>query len=132
MFRDLPAHTDEGSYTVSEIDSLRRRNAKPKAAAVAFTSIASVAAGFLLSPVWSESAVLLLLIPTVITLLYVLKVGPKSWYLPSPRQLERERIRELQARAKMRELEMRQESRARQHELANQALNLAQGFLKRK
>lgn len=133
VFRDLPAMPDRsGSYTVSEIDELRRRNAKPKAAILGLTVVGSMAAAAVLQPVWELSGVLLFLIPTVFLLLYVMKVGPKEWYLPNPRQLERQRLRELQTRAKMRELEMRQESRARQHELANQAIDLAQGFLKRK
>lgn len=40
----------------------------------------------------------LLLIPTLFILLYVMKVGPDSWYMPSLRQLEMQRRQELKAR----------------------------------
>lgn len=40
----------------------------------------------------------LLIIPTLFILLYVMRVGPDSWYAPSLRQLEMQRRQELKAR----------------------------------
>lgn len=135
LFADLPSAdrlpaTTRRSYSVAEIDELRRRNAKPKAGILGLTTIAALAGTIAIES--ALSPLVLLLIPTVFILLYVMKLGPSEWHMPNPRQLERERLRELRTRAKMREIEMKQESRARQHEIANQAMNIAEGFLKKK
>lgn len=42
---------------------------------------------------------LLFLVPVLWILLYVAKVGPQKWHAPSPRQVERERRREIAAKA---------------------------------
>ncbi|MDO4685184.1 MAG: DUF1707 domain-containing protein [Corynebacterium sp.] len=139
LFRDLPdlsrlpATTSGRAYSVDEIEHLRKRNAKPKAGIVALTTIGTLGTVMALDFIAGINApYLLFLIPAVIVLLYVMKIGPAAWHMPSPQQLEKERIRELRTRAKIRQIEMRQESRAKQHELANQAMNYAQGFLKKK
>lgn len=75
---------------------------------------------------------LLFLIPALWIMLYVAKVGPESWHRPSPRQIERQRMRELKAagaeeRAQMRALEQAQwaERRRQASEITGDAMNLA-------
>jgi len=65
-------------------------------------------------------------------MLYVAKVGPESWHRPSPRQIERQRMRELKAagaeeRAQMRALEQARwaERRRQASEITGDAMNLA-------
>ena len=81
---------------------------------------------------------LLLIIPTLFILLYVMKVGPDSWYTPSLRQLEQQRRQEI----KMRQLEiesakahqqalMRSQRKDQMNQLKSDALDAAQNTLNR-
>lgn len=75
---------------------------------------------------WANSAVLLLLIPLVFVLLYVMKVGPQSWYEPSPEQLERQRFRELKMQQRAQQEQWKFERKQRTHQLTTSAMNFAQ------
>ena len=82
--------------------------------------------------------VFLLLIPTLFILLYVMKVGPDSWYTPTLRQLEQQRRQEI----KRRQLEI-ESAKAHQHammrvqrrdqfnQLTSDALDVAQNTINR-
>lgn len=100
LFVDLPAlpNAQPGTsievYSAAEIAEQRRRGANPRAGIMALTSIAAIFVASLLdgvSAMASNAAVLV--IPAVAVLLYVLKVGPETWYTPSPRTLERARAK---------------------------------------
>ena len=76
--------------------------------------------------------------PTVWLLLYVMKVGPDSWYTPSIRQLERRRrelirVQQLEIEAsRAREIaEQRVQRRQQVNQLTNDAINVAQSTVNR-
>ena len=82
--------------------------------------------------------IFLLAIPTLFILLYVMKVGPDSWYTPSLRQLESQRRQEI----KMRQLEiesakahqqalMRSQRKDQMNQLKSDALDAAQNTVNR-
>ena len=85
---------------------------------------------------------LVIIVPFVFILLYIMKIGPSSWYTPSPARLERQRQRELRMlkASQMREIEianaqhlaqqkiLRQQKQA---ELTNTAIDLTNQTLKR-
>ena len=82
--------------------------------------------------------VFLLAIPTLFILLYVMKVGPDSWYTPTLRQLEQQRRQEI----KRRQLEiesakahqqamMRVQRRDQFNQLTSDALDVAQNTINR-
>lgn len=84
------------------------------------------------------SPVFLLLIPTLFILLYVMKIGPDSWYTPSLRQLELQRRQELKARqleiesAKAHQQALMRAQRKDQfNQLTNDALDVAQQTVQR-
>lgn len=80
----------------------------------------------------------LLLIPTLFVLLYVMKIGPDSWYTPSLRQLEMQRRQEVKARqleiesAKAHQQALMKAQRKDQfNQLTNDALDVAQQTVQR-
>ena len=84
-------HSGDVFYSGREIMQARRSGKRMRAGA--FWSGTVGALGLTaLHPVF------LLIIPTLFILLYVMKVGPDSWYMPSLRQLEMQRRQELKAR----------------------------------
>lgn len=129
-------------YSASEIARAREAGRKPKLG----IALISTFAGLFLSPFLITAGIgaghsilgigagllALLLIPTVWIALFLLKVGPESWHMPSPRQVERERQREIMAmtaeqRALMRAQETQMWAARRQQagELTGDALELA-------
>ncbi len=84
------------------------------------------------------SPVFLLLIPTLFILLYVMKIGPDSWYTPSLKQLEMQRRQDLKARqleiesAKAHQQALMRAQRKDQfNQLTNDALDVAQQTVQR-
>jgi len=82
--------------------------------------------------------VFLLIIPTLFILLYVMKVGPDSWYTPSLRQLEQQRRQEIKRRqleiesAKAHQQAMMRVQRKDQfNQLTSDALDVAQNTINR-
>lgn len=73
-------------YTAAEIDVVRRKGRNVRAGVMLF----SVMAGLALTEV---SDWFMWIIPIMAVLLYVIKVGPKSWYMPSSQELRREELR---------------------------------------
>ena len=140
VFMDIPtkATSELKIYSQGEVARAYQSTRKPRLAAALvgslglfFGSIASFAA---LSGVTAAltGTGLLFLIPALWIMLYVAKVGPESWHRPSPRQIERQRMRELKAagaeeRAQMRALEQAQwaERRRQASEITGDAMNLA-------
>lgn len=140
VFMDIPtkASSELKIYSQGEVARAYQSTRKPRLATamvgslgLLFGSIASFAA---LSGVTAAltGTGLLFLIPALWIMLYVAKVGPESWHQPSPRQIERQRMRELKAagaeeRAQMRALEQAQwaERRRQASEITGDAMNLA-------
>ncbi|EEI26073.1 DUF1707 SHOCT-like domain-containing protein [Corynebacterium glucuronolyticum] len=123
LFRDLP----EESYTVSEIEEYRKKSGHPKAGILGLSMVAAVAGvGFTAS----QLSILFALLPVVVfILLYVMKIGPDSWYMPSAAQLRRTRLRELSYQQKLMALEQKKSDQERVRALKNRALGAAEKFL---
>ncbi|MBG6122744.1 DUF1707 SHOCT-like domain-containing protein [Corynebacterium aquatimens] len=73
----------------------------------------------------------MLVIPTLYILLYVMKVGPSSWYTPSPAQIERQRLRELRAAQRMDQERRRNERKELTDQITGDALQIAHKTINR-
>ena len=127
-------------YTPHELVAARRDGQKTRAGLFWLTTFGSAGGAVVLGEVFNSSApaALLLLIPAVFVLLYVMKVGPDSWYTPSLRQLERKRrelvrIQRLEIEASnAREEAMRKAARRQQmNQITDDALAAAHRTVKR-
>ena len=145
VFMDIPtkASTELKIYSHGEMERAYQSTRKPRLAtamvgtlglsfgAIAFGALAvfNVLPGLAAALTGTG---LIFLIPALWIMLYVAKVGPESWHRPSPRQIERQRMRELKAataeeRAQTRALEQAQwaERRRQASEITGNAMNLA-------
>lgn len=140
VFMDIPtkASSELKIYSQGEVARAYQSTRKPRLATALVGSL-----GLLFGAIASFGALsgvtaaltgtgLLFLIPALWIMLYVAKLGPESWHRPSPRQIERQRMRELKAagaeeRAQMRALEQAQwaERRRQASEITGDAMNLA-------
>ncbi|MGV0388437.1 DUF1707 SHOCT-like domain-containing protein [Corynebacterium sanguinis] len=149
VFTDIPQHpvlratptTAVEVYSADEIVAARRDGQKTRAGVFWLGTLGSVAGTAIVASATGGSglaALILLLIPTLFILLYMMKVGPESWYTPSLRQLERKR-RQL---VRMRQLEIesanaheealrRAQRKAQVSQLTDDALDVAQRTVKR-
>ena len=145
IFDDLPSSLSvsstsaiEPSYTVGEINSLRSRGRNMRLGILGLSSVLALGAGI----VTEQAIIPFIIIPTIFILLYIMKVGPSSWYTPSPARLERERQREVRMLKanQMREIEianaqqLAQQKALRQQkqaELTNTAIDITNQTLKR-
>lgn len=145
IFDDLPSSLSvsstsgiEPSYTVGEINSLRSRGRNMRLGILGLSSVLALGAGI----VTEQAIIPFIVVPTIFILLYIMKVGPSSWYTPSPARLERERQRELRMLKanQMREIEianaqqLAQQKALRQQkqaELTNTAIDITNQTLKR-
>ena len=143
IFKDIPATASQEVKIYSQGDVDRAYNAakKPRIATALTSSVALLVASptlVLLSATMNSpwllagGAVAAALIPIVWILLYVAKVGPRSWHAPSVQQIERQQQREIRAlaaheRAHQKELEKKMWAERRQQagEITGQALELA-------
>lgn len=135
LFDDLPASRKGGLpgqapaklYAGEEIDAAYQSGKKTRLGLLGLTTVGTAAGTIVWSSMTASGlpAVLLLLIPTVWLLLYVMKVGPDSWHVPSPRSVERQRLRELRSSEKLRAAERKaaeQERAAKQKILEEERL----------
>ena len=140
VFMDIPtkASTELKIYSQGEMERAHQATKKPRLATAMVGSLGlffgAIASFTALSGVTAAltGTGLLFLIPALWIMLYVAKVGPESWHRPSPRQIERQRMRELKAagaeeRAQMRALEQARwaERRRQASEITGDAMNLA-------
>lgn len=129
LFHDLP-RLSPGThlmpmYSAAEVERARRDGARPKAAILGLTTVGTIAASIVLSPIWSSAAVLLFLIPAVAMMLYVAKMGPEHWHMPSQRNIERRRLKALRVEQRM-EIEQRKAMRRNQRaEITDSAMRFA-------
>lgn len=125
LFRDLP----EQSYTVSEIEEYHRKSSHPKAGILGLSMVGAFVG---LATTTGAFDFVFLTIPVVVfILLYVMKIGPDEWHMPSARQLQRERVRELTYKQKLLALEQKRSDQERMRALKNRALGAAENFLGR-
>lgn len=136
QFRDLPVlpgaqtvpasspGTDMAVYSAAEIAEQHRRGANPRAGIMALTGIAGVAvAGVIAGPM---SVVPVAVIAVVAILLYVMKIGPESWYVPSPQSLERARVKKMRQAHQLQLEEKKAQRKIKQTEMTTDALDFAQ------
>lgn len=128
-------------YSAREIVEARRSGQRMRAGTFLLGSVGSFAAMGLFMELGLSSlgaAFFLAAIPTLFILLYVMKIGPDSWYMPTIRELEKQR-RQL-IRAKQLELEAAQaydqaqrklERKAQIDRLTGDAINMAQETVNR-
>ena len=144
-FLDIPQNPDGSGkeldtvYSAQEIAAAHKSSKNTKAGILGLTTVgALVATPILMTAVGELAGLLLFVIPMVWILLYVMNIGPKSWYTPSPKQIEKERLREIQSADALRNAERKAAEQARQAELkaqrqqlAGELTNEAMGFAKR-
>ncbi|UBI09470.1 DUF1707 domain-containing protein [Corynebacterium coyleae] len=127
-------------YSQAEIMQARRSGRRTRAGVFWLGTIGTIGLVGLFEAVNANvmSGLSLLIIPTLFILLYVMKVGPDSWYTPSLRQLEQQRRQEI----KRRQLEieaaqvhqqalMRAQRKDQINQMTNDALNIAQDTVNR-
>lgn len=139
LFHDLPDHQPqrpgeiEQTFTRSEIERARANGKNTRLGIFSLGSLASFAATVGLSTATGTAtwALLLLIIPALFTVLYIMKAGPDSWYAPSPRQLERQQLKELQTARRMEEERRRAERSVQRDQLTGDAMSIAQRTLNR-
>ncbi len=146
LFSDIPRFGGEASvqldklYSAQEIEAAHREGRNIRLGILGLTAIGGVVgAAVLNSPL---SVLLLSTVAVVWVLLYVMKVGPQSWYVPSARAVDRQRLRELRTTEQLRAAELRlqnqeqlealkAERRAQTAELTNKAMGFVNKALER-
>ncbi|CAB0613492.1 hypothetical protein FRC0418_02045 [Corynebacterium diphtheriae] len=145
LFDDLPANSAQAPsttgtmavYSAAEVSEAHRSGRNIRSGIMGLTSILCVMATSV-----TDEELYMFLIPIVAILLYVLKVGPKQWYAPSTRQLEKQRMRQisaahqnqllaLQASQNQQRAIAKAERKRKQAELNSIAMDLATDTLKR-
>ena len=109
IFSDLPAITDtntsaamphaagipeEAKFSRSEIEENYRSGRRIKLGIMILTFMAAVSATFVLQDKLVAFTMMMTFL-AMFVLLYVMKLGPKSWHQPSPRALARQRRRQI-------------------------------------
>ena len=109
IFSDLPAITDtntsaamphaagipeEAKFSRSEIEENYRSGKRIKLGIMILTFMAAVSATFVLQDKLVAFTMMMAFL-AMFVLLYVMKLGPKSWHQPSPRALARQRRRQI-------------------------------------
>ncbi|WP_291313951.1 DUF1707 SHOCT-like domain-containing protein [Corynebacterium sp. UBA2622] len=145
LFEDLPQvparvgpSSEVALYGADEIRASRRRGQRTRAGIFWLGTLGAVGATIALSTVSELGALALFVVPTLYILLYVMKVGPDSWYTPSLRQLEKRRrelirVQQLEIEAsRAREIaEQRVQRREQVNQLTTDAINVAQSTVNR-
>ncbi|WP_235923168.1 DUF1707 domain-containing protein [Corynebacterium lizhenjunii] len=143
LFADIPAQstTELKVYSQADVNRARAAGKKPRLA-TALTGTLALLFGAIAAIVAASSGAgiiagltgtgLLFCIPILWILLYVAKIGPDSWNVPSPRKIEKQRQREIAAatayqRAEQKAIESQLWAQRRQQagELTGEALKLA-------
>lgn len=127
-------------YSQAEIVHARRASKRMRAGVFWLGTVGSLAGTALFTGLGFDilGGLSLLIIPTLFILLYVMKIGPDSWYTPSLRQLELQRRQELKARqleieaAKAHQQALMRQQRSSQiNQLTTDALDVAQQTVNR-
>lgn len=146
LFSDIPRFSGQATgqvdklYSAQEIESAYREGRNIRLGLLGLTTIGGVAGAAVAAS--ALSFVFMALIPTMWVLLYIMKVGPKSWYVPSARAVDKQRLRELRTTEQLRAAELRlqnqeqlealrAERRAQTAELTNKAMGFVNKALER-
>jgi len=145
LFVDIPQYHGQSQevdklYSAQEIEAAYREGRKMRLGILGLSTVGVTIGTVLVAT--PAAAVLWLLIPALWILLYVMKVGPKSWYVPSAAAVNRQRIKELRTTERLRAAELRvaeqdklaalrAERRAQTAELTNNAMNFVNKALER-
>ena len=146
LFSDIPRFSGQATgqvdklYSAQEIESAYREGRNIRLGLLGLTTIGGVAGAAVAAS--APSFVFMALIPTMWVLLYIMKVGPKSWYVPSARAVDKQRLRELRTTEQLRAAELRlqnqeqlealrAERRAQTAELTNKAMGFVNKALER-
>ena len=156
IFSDLPAITDtntsaamphaagipeEAKFSRSEIEENYRSGKRIKLGIMILTFMAVVSATFVLQDKLVAFTMMMTFL-AMFVLLYVMKLGPKSWHQPSPRALARQRQRQI-AQAQAMQVKAMQLAHAqqmvqqralrqqRQAEITNAALEVTNQYVQR-
>ena len=156
IFSDLPAITDtntsaamphaagiseEAKFSRSEIEENYRSGKRIKLGIMILTFMAAVSATFVLQDKLVAFTMMMAFL-AMFVLLYVMKLGPKSWHQPSPRALARQRQRQI-AQAQAMQVQAMQLAHAqqmvqqralrqqRQAEITNAALEVTNQYVQR-
>lgn len=148
LFRDIPQFQGRPGmevdklYSAQEIEGAYREGRRVRLGLLGLTSVGSIVGAAALSALTPMSGLLIFVIPTVWILLYIMKIGPESWHVPSPRAVDKQRIRELKTAEQLRAAELRlaeqdklaelrAERRAQTAELTNKAMGFVNKALER-
>lgn len=142
LFDDLPAihsnpYVAEKFYSESEIARARSEGRRTRAGIFTIATVGTFGAAIAFN-----AGLLLLIIPTIWAMLYLMKIGPDSWYMPSRAKLERERARDarmeqleatrqIESANAIRRAELKAIRQQRQDELTANALDFADEAIKR-
>lgn len=121
-------------FSIAEIEEARRSGQHTRLGILGLTSVGSISAGTVLTvgfgaPVFFN---LMWVIPVVWLLLYVMKVGPESWYTPSPQQLNQMRLRRLRTEDRLRRAQLRADRRAKGEDIASAVLDFGRDLVGRR
>jgi len=148
LFSDIPRFSGQATgqvdklYSAQEIEAAYREGRNIRLGLLGLSTIGTAVASELLLTVTPAAGLLWLIIPTVWIMLYIMKVGPKSWYVPSARAVDKQRLRELRTTEQLRAVELRlanqeqlealrAERRAQTAELTNKAMGFVNKALER-
>ena len=156
IFSDLPAITDantpvtiphaaglpdEATFTTSEIEESYRSGRRIKLGIMILMFMAAMSATLILQDRLVAFTTMMTFL-AMFVLLYVMKLGPKSWHQPSPRALARQRQRQI-AQAQAMQVQAMQLAHAqqmaqqralrqqRQAEITNAALEVTNQYVQR-
>lgn len=146
LFSDIPRFGGQPTgqvdklYSAQEIEAAYREGRNIRVGLLGLTTIGGVVGAAVAAS--ALSVVFMALIPTMWVLLYIMKVGPKSWYVPSARAVDKQRLRELRTTEQLRAVELRlqnqeqlealrAERRAQTAELTNKAMGFVNKALER-
>ena len=114
-------------YTSGEIASARKNGQNMRLGLLALGSVLSFGAGIVLAETVANAWGVLpvIVIPVLFILLYVMKVGPDDWYTPSPEQLRRQQLKEIQAARRLEEEQRKALRAAQRDQITGDAMDFA-------
>lgn len=138
LFLDIPQNADGTSlslvpqFTINELARANKQSRNVRAGIMALTVIGAAIGSAALSPISGTAvAVIWWLVPLVAVLLYVLKVGPESWYVPSPKKLQKQEIKVAKKRLALEKAQRRSERMTALNNLSTDAMEAARQPLRR-
>ena len=150
LFRDLPTQQQSQEietyqqyqpaqgqeldvYTRHEIATARKSGQNIRLGIFGLGTLLSLGGGIVLAetvaPLWAIMPVVI--VPTLFILLYIMKVGPDSWYTPSPAQLERKRLKDMRTARRLEEERRKALRAAQRDQLTGDVMGYAQDTINR-